>query len=245
MSKLFCPAVLLLLFSQSLSAQSLIEATEAKNYQAVEQYIKDGEKVNKPNKKGQFPLWVAVWNQDDKMVELLIKNGADAKQKFKGKDGKFGCLEIAAQEGLLEITKLLITAGADPNERDLHGHTPLRIAARNGRTGLVTFFISKGCEVDTKGDDGATPLEHAAGKGHLEIVKILLENGANVNHQDNDKDSPLGEAAKSGFIEIVNLLLSKGADTTLKNKDGYTAEALAKISGQAKVEEILKQKAKG
>jgi ankyrin repeat protein len=94
MSKNIHVLLLFLIFSLSLSAQKLIEVTEAKNYEAVEQYIKDGEKVNKPNKQGQFPLWVAVWNQDTKMVELLLKNGADAKQKFKGKDGKFSCLEI-------------------------------------------------------------------------------------------------------------------------------------------------------
>lgn len=245
MSKPFCTLLLLLAFSCSLSAQKLLEAIEAKNYEAAEQYIKDGEKVNKPNKQGQFPLWAAVWNQDTKMVELLLKNGADAKQKFKGKDGKFGCLEIAAQEGLLEIAQLLVEAGADPNERFLRGQTALRISARNGRIELIKYFISKGCEVDTKADDGATPLEAAASKGHLDIVKLLLENGANINHQDNDKDSPLGEAAKHGFIEVVDFLLSKGADTGLKNKDGHTPEALARISGQAKVEELLKQKAKG
>ncbi len=117
----------------TLSAQKLIEAVEAQNYEQVEAYLKGGEKVNKPNKDGQFPLWNAVWNRDIKMVDLLLKNGADAKQQFKGKDSHSSCLEIAAQEGLVEISKLLVEAGADVHERGFRGHTPLRVAARNGR----------------------------------------------------------------------------------------------------------------
>jgi len=242
--KTFYILILFVCFTQLLSAQKLLEAVEAKNYKDVERYIKDGEKVNKPNKEGMFPLWNAVWNQDVKMVDLLLKNGADPKQRFKGKESKTACLEIAAQEGLLEIAKLLVDAGSDINERGFRGHTPLRIASRNGHFELVKYLLSKGSEVDSRGDDEATPLEHAASKGHLEIVKILVENGANINIQDKEKDFPIGEAAKNGFIDVVNYLLSKGADISLKNQDGHTAEDLAKLSGQPKIAEILKQKAK-
>ena len=236
-------SILLFLLTASpfLSAQKLIEAVEAKNYEAVKQYIKEGEKINEPTKDGQFALWAAVWNHDKMMVELLLKNGADAKQKFKGKDADIACLEISAQEGLLDITQLLVNAGADIHERSVHGHTPLRIAARNGRVELVKYLLSKGGEVDTRGDDGATPLEHAASKGHLEIVMLLVEKGADVNVQDKEGDFPLGEAAGSGFIDVVNYLLSKGADTSLKNAKGNTAEEMARLAGQAKIQAILQK----
>ncbi|MDF2192938.1 ankyrin repeat domain-containing protein [Paraflavitalea sp. CAU 1676] len=245
MYKLFVTLAMAIGLSSMTNAQNLLEAVEAKDYVKTEQLLKEGAKVNKANKDGQFALWKAVWNDDEKMVELLLKNNADAKQLFKGKDGSFSCLSIASQEGFLNIAKLLVDAGADPNEKNFRGHSPLRIAARNGRTELVKYFVSKGAEADTRGDDGATPLEHAAGKGHLDIVTILVEHGANVNNQDNDKDFPLGEAARSGYIDIVNYLLSKGADISLRNKEGQSALDLARISGQAKVEELLKQKAKG
>jgi uncharacterized protein len=244
MKKSFYILIVLLNISSFISAQTLVDAVHARNYDAVTQYIKDGQKVNKAIKTGHFPLWSAIWNHDTKMVELLLRNGADAKQKFKGKDARIGLLEISAQEGLLEITELLVNAGADIHEKDAHGQTPLRIAARNGREELVKYFLSKGSEVDTRGNDGATPLEQAANKGHLEIVKLLLEKGANINHRDNDGDCPLGEAAKNGFIDVVNYLLSKGADASLKNNKGYTAETLARLSGQAKVEALLKEKSK-
>jgi uncharacterized protein len=228
-----------LLFS-TVNAQDVYEAVEAKDHAKVESLLKSGEKVNKTNKKNQFPLWIALWNNDVEMVKLLIANGADVNQKFKGKDGKINCLEIACQNGSIEIAKLFVEAGAPVDEKGVRNMTPLRIATRNGRTEIVKYLIEKGADVDAKAEDLATPLEVAAGKGHLEIVQLLVEKGAKINHQDKEGDTPLGEAANSGHVEVVKYLLSKGADVSLKNQKGYTAQDRASLAGQAKAEEVLK-----
>lgn len=244
MKKTLSLLLLSLLLSIIASAQKFLQTVDAKDYKAVEAAIKAGEDVNAINDKGAFALWVAVWNQDPKMVELLLKNGGKADQKFKGEQGDMGLMEVAAQEGPLETVKLLVMAGEDVNRRDIHGYTPLRTAARNGRTDIVKYLLSKSVEVDTKADDGATPLEHAASKGHLDIVKLLVEKGANFNLQDKEGDFALGEAARHGFTDVVTYLLDKGADPTLKNAEGYTAEDLARLAGQPKIQNLLKQKRK-
>lgn len=245
MKKILTLSIALFFMSPFVKAQKLLDAVASKNYEAVKKYIKDGENVNKANKRGQFPLWNAVWNEDAQMVSLLLQNGANPVQKFKGKDSELGCLEIAAQQGYLDIVQLLVAAGADINVRSFRGHTPLRIAARNGRVDVVNYCLSKGAEVNTQGEDGATPLEHAASKGHLEIVKLLVEKGANINLQDKEGDFALGEAAKAGFMEVVVYLLEKGADASLKNQDGNTAQQMAWLAGQPKVEAYLKSFKRG
>jgi uncharacterized protein len=237
---LFTTFFLLLITPSIIFSQNLIDAIESKNYKSVEKLILNGENVNAPIENGQFPLWNAVWNNDIEMVKLLLKNSADPKQKYKNKEQNIGLLEITAQEGLLKITQLLVEKGADIHEKSQQGFTPLRIASRNGRIDLVKYFIANGSEVDTRGDDGATPLEHAASKGHLEIVKILIQHGADINIQDKEGDNALGEAAKHGFVDVVKYLLSKGARTDLKNDEGHSAESLARLAGQAKIAEILK-----
>lgn len=228
----------------TLFAQPFLQAVDSKDYKAVEAAIKGGENVNALNEKGAFALWVAVWNHDPKMVALLLKNGANAGQTFKAEAGEMDLLGVAAQEGPLETVKLLVEAGQDVNRRDFHGYTSLRTAARNGRTDIVKYLISKGADINTQADDGATPLEHAAGKGHFDIVKLLVEKGANINLQDKEGDFALGEAARHGFYDIVKYLLDKGADTKLKNAEGNSAEELARLAGQPKIQDLLKQKAK-
>jgi ankyrin repeat protein len=224
-----------------LNAQDLNTAVEERNYEQVESLLTSGAKINKTNKKGQFPLWIAVWNEDTAMVKLLISKGVDVSQRFKNKEITSSCLEIACQNGLMAIVRMLVESGAPVNEKGYVGHSALRIASRNGRLDIVKYLIGKGAEIDSKGDDQATPLESAAGKGHLEIVHVLVEQGAKVNHQDKEGDTPLGEAARSGHMEVIQYLLSKGADTSLKNQDGRTAEELAKLAGQAKAEALLKE----
>jgi ankyrin repeat protein len=244
MKKTIFLSFLILTFHSFVSAQKLLEAVDAKDYKTVETSIKKGEDVNAANEKGMFPLWLAVWNGDARMVDLLLKSGANARQIFKG-ETEIALLDVAAQEGPLDVVELLVKAGAEVNKPDSHGQTPLRVAARNGRTDIVKFLLSKGAEVDTKGNDGATPLEHAASKGHLDIVKLLVEKGANINLQDKEGDFALGEAARHGFLDVVNYLLDKGADVTLKNGEGYTAEELARLEGQPKIQSLLKAKRKG
>ena len=64
MKSTFLLIISLLTVSPFVSAQKLLQAVEAKNYEQVELYLKKGEKVNKPTKEGHFPLWNAVWNHD-------------------------------------------------------------------------------------------------------------------------------------------------------------------------------------
>jgi len=225
-------------------AQNFLMAVEAKDYKVVEASIKAGENVNAVNEKGNFALWVAVWNQDPKMVALLLKHGANASQTFPAEGGEITLLGVAAQEGPLESVKLLVAAGEDINRPDIHGYKALRTAARNGRTDIVKFLIGKGADINTQAQDGATPLEHAAGKGHFDIVRLLVEKGADINLQDKEGDFALGEAARHGFIDIVKYLLEKGANTALKNAEGNNAEDLARLAGQPRIQELIRQKAK-
>jgi ankyrin repeat protein len=226
----------------SLTAQDLIKAVESKNLKKAEKLLRSGADVKMPDSKGQFPLWVAIWNEDTAMVSLLITNGADVNQRLVNKEGvSLGCVEVACQNGLTDIVKMLVDHGVNINVKGYAGHSPLRIASRNGHSDIVKYLIGKGAEIDSEGDDRATPLESAAGKGHLDIVMLLTDAGAKVNHQDKDGDTPLGEAARGGFLEVVQYLLSKGADPSLKDNDGSTAENIAKTSGQAKVEALLKE----
>jgi hypothetical protein len=60
MKKYFLSLFVFAALSSSLIAQDLYDAVNEKNYDKVESILKSGGKVNKPNKKGSFPLWIAV-----------------------------------------------------------------------------------------------------------------------------------------------------------------------------------------
>jgi ankyrin repeat protein len=64
-------------------------------------------------------------------------------------------LGLASQYGHLEIVRLLLDAGEDPNRFNPVG-----------------------------GHSHSTPLHQAAGNGHLEVVKLLVERGARLDVKD-------------------------------------------------------------
>ena len=117
----------------------------------------------------------------------------------------------------------LINQGADPNQRNWRGETPLhRAAIRNPDLDVSRALIGAGADVNAKDESGATPLHRAVpnvspGRGNL-----LIEAGADVNAQDKAGATPLHYAAESGREEMIGRLIESGASLNTRDKDGAT-----------------------
>jgi hypothetical protein len=85
--------------------------------------------------------------------------------------------------GLIEAVKAgdfaraekLIGAGADLNQQDEQGWTPLNFAAGKGDLALVKLLIDGGADVFKTGRDHRTPYLIALAAGRLPVVKYLRE----------------------------------------------------------------------
>jgi ankyrin repeat protein len=87
------------------------------------------------------PLHRAVLCEDIKMIKLLIGRGAN----LEARDPDRTPLFLAAHYGCVEIVKLLIEHGADPNALDLHtGETPLGRAQFGSYNELIEILIENG-----------------------------------------------------------------------------------------------------
>ncbi|MCH5600242.1 ankyrin repeat domain-containing protein [Niabella ginsengisoli] len=221
--------------------QKLFKAVENSDVEKVIELLEKGEDPNAYSKDGLFPLWRAAADNNIEIAKILLKRGANVKQRDKIKPAFSTAISYPCQEGYLDMVKLLVENGADVNIKEFRDFTPIRIAARNGHLDIVKYLADKGAVIDIKAMDGATPLEHAASKGHYDIVKFLIDKGADINNQDNDGDFPLGEAAKLGYLEIIKLLLEKEANTNLKNKENKTALELARFHGQNKAAKLIEE----
>ena len=63
----------------------------------------------------------------------------------------------AASNGDTQAVELLIEAGANIDQADEDGKTPLYWAARNGQTQVVKLLIEAGANIDQADKDGETP----------------------------------------------------------------------------------------
>lgn len=155
----------------------------------------------------------AVKRGDAAAVRALLKEGADA-NAAQG-DG-LTALHIAAQEGQIEIVKVLLGAGASVEAKSRIGaYTPLHLAAGTGDAAVVTALLDAGAAVNaTTSNTGVTPLHLAAKALNGEAaVRVLLEGGASVNAVDKAAgETPLMYAAAAGRTASVRELLKHGAD---------------------------------
>ena len=77
-------------------------------------------------------------------------------------------LHQAASAGDPERVRLLVEQGADKDEVDHSGNTPLYLASRFGHLIVVQYLVEKGTSLDKVNNRGETPLLEAAYEGHLE-----------------------------------------------------------------------------
>jgi hypothetical protein len=93
-------------------------------------------------------------------------------------------LAAAAYKGDIEITRILLDAGAGKNDRRQMSEA-LFAAAENGSIELARTFIQR-CANPNFTSEGITPLMVASDGGVPEIVEALLSAGARVNTRDDE-----------------------------------------------------------
>ena len=168
------------------------------------------------------------WN-NLKLIRELIDEGANIEPLW----------FCAARYGYLDIIKLLLKAGANPNIKDSSGNTALIWVSINGHLNIVRLLLKAGANPNIKDSNGNTALTRASRHGHLDIVKLLLKAGADPNIQNNYGYTALIWASRHGHLDIIKLLLKAGANPNIKNIYGATALIYASRHGHLEIVKLL------
>lgn len=89
--------------------------------------------------------------------------------------------------------KTLIEKGADVNQQDEQGWTPLNFAAGRGDLPIAKLLVDKGAHPFKVGRDNRTPYMIALAAGHVEMVKFLR---AVEDETDMEKANPVSPDRK-------------------------------------------------
>jgi ankyrin repeat protein len=124
-------------------------------------------------------------------------------------------LYVAAQNGHVEMSRMLLEAGADVEAQSDDGWRPLHLPARQGHLEVVRVLVEDGAALEAQVAEW-TPLDIAAQYGGVEVVRTLVAVGADLGAADGDGEKPLHLAAHGGCAETI------GVDIHDLTEDGRT-----------------------
>lgn len=223
----------------------------------VEDLIRAGADPDASGSRDQTALMWAAAESHPEVVRVLLEHGADVHARSEvwsevmavpphsvdeyNLDIPHGAdtpLMFAARVGDLDSARLLVAAGADPNDADAWSVSATALAAHSGFTDLVEFLLESGADPNAP-NPGFTALHNAIMWRDERMVRALLSRGADphtplttwtpTRRTSRDYNfapelvgaSPLWLAARFSSPAVMRMLLESGADATIVHTGTY------------------------
>jgi len=125
---------------------------------------------------GFGPLGLAAFFGRREIAEILLDAGANPNTPSANAIRVCPIHSAAAHRDhvrSLQMCRLLLERGADPNVAQAGGWTPLHQAAAHGRKDAVELLLAHGASTEALSDDNRSPAQMAEAKGHQEVRELL------------------------------------------------------------------------
>ncbi len=180
---------------------ALTSACRQGDLEVARKLLDQGIKIESGDEFGNDPLQAACKSGNPKVVELLLKRGANPSARSRDNPSlAFFAAEMpldleAEHHDHAGVLKVLKDAGTKFDLRTGTGNTLLHLAASVGNTETTRYLLSCGVEVNAKNKEGQTPLHlaamargesyglHGDSKHHAAVAELLLRHGADAKSE--------------------------------------------------------------
>ena len=176
------------------------------------------------------PIHFVVQHRSAEGIQVLAQHGADLSARDE-EDYYLSPLATVARKLDLELAKVLLAAGAEPNAPDdLSPALQMAVSSKARSEEMVKLLLERGADVNAVDFEGKNALHEATRKSTVGIVNLLVEAGAAVDGRcEEGYASPLHVACgfdRLGFkvsrCEVIKALLGHGACLDSCDESGNT-----------------------
>ena len=228
------------------TASLLTEALRSGHSGVVAVLLEKGVDPNVTDHGGQTPLMLATSNGDKRSIRVLLAAGADVSvSHYSG-----SALARAVRAGDIDIVRLLLSVGANPEEIDRSGKTLIYRAVENGQAEIAALLKSNGSAHEkTNGDSNgwSNDLFRALTRGEFKTLQHLLDLGITPDERDAKGRTLLTRVCTQNYsslhpmpaFHVARALVDSGADVNAADRYGLTPLMNAAGSGALDIAALL------
>jgi ankyrin repeat protein len=239
---------------------ALVRALSHERYDIARELLERGADARKPKKRRDIinssALGFAVGSSHPDIVKAILRQGGSLSERYG--NGMTPLQSAVNFGGSIEVIKVLLDAGSDPNEGGKLSGNPLQncfdIGKKKIRFDALNILLEAGADPNLTFYEKRTPMFSAVWLGSSEAIQVLAKYGSDLNRRYNfgnneipvgiqnkiirdvlkNGGTPLMMAAAMGHIAASDMLLKLGADpdVTIKGEMGkHTVTSLAQKAG--------------
>ncbi|CAD5123709.1 unnamed protein product [Dimorphilus gyrociliatus] len=159
-------------------------------------------------KDGLYPIHlICLYSRIDAFKAYIETEGYDLNTMSEDGKGMTG-LHISCQRNDVDMVRLLLGKGADPNLKDVEGRMSTHYAAEYGDAKLMQVLLSHRAYLNTPDIKGNIPLHIAIEKGNRSVARHIIPL-SEINSRNVDGFAPLTSCAIYCLPDIADLLISE------------------------------------
>ncbi|CAG5136318.1 unnamed protein product [Candidula unifasciata] len=149
----------------------------------IETFLKSGADPNCEDVSGKTPLWIAVEENNIKVVPILVQGGGNVNYVRLPQCVSLLCQAI--RNNSFDMVKLLLDLGASTYTETFMWSTPLHFAVDQQNISIIKELLRVNCSLNTTSNAKyslrpMTPMQIAMDLGNVEIICLLLQAGCKV-----------------------------------------------------------------